>query len=60
MNFEAPDINTVRGILTAVIFASFVGISIWAWSKRAKPGFDESAALPLEKDEYIEDEQEGV
>lgn len=60
MNFEALDINTVRGILTAVIFAAFVGICFWAWSKRAKSAFDASAALPLEEDKYIDDEQEGV
>jgi cytochrome c oxidase cbb3-type subunit 4 len=60
MNFEALDINTVRGILTAVIFAAFIGIWIWAWSKHSKSAFDASAALPLEQDKYIDDEQEGV
>lgn len=44
------DINDFRGILTAVIFAAFIGISLWAFSRRAKPGFDASARIPLEDD----------
>ena len=47
------DINDVRGILTAVLLFSFVGLWVWAWSSRRKADFDASAALPLEEDEYI-------
>ncbi len=54
------DIDLVRGILTAVIFFAFVGIWVWAWSSRRKPDFDASAALPLEKDTYIENERENI
>ena len=39
------DINTLRGVLTAVIFVAFVGIWVWAWSARRKPDFDASAAM---------------
>ncbi|MBT8087256.1 MAG: cbb3-type cytochrome c oxidase subunit 3 [Gammaproteobacteria bacterium] len=47
------DINLLRGFLTAVIFAAFIGIWVWAWSSRRKRDFDASAALPLEEDNYI-------
>jgi cytochrome c oxidase cbb3-type subunit 4 len=44
------DINDFRGILTAIIFFSFIGIWVWAWSSKRKKDFDASAALPLEED----------
>ena len=47
------DINDVRGILTAVLLFSFVGLWIWAWSSRRKADFEASAALPLEEDQTI-------
>lgn len=47
------DINDVRGLLTAVLLFSFVGLWIWAWSSRRKADFEASAALPLEEDQYI-------
>jgi len=54
------DIGLLRGILTAVIFFAFVGLSLWAFSGRRKPDFDASAALPLEDDTYIENERENI
>jgi cytochrome c oxidase cbb3-type subunit 4 len=54
------NINTVRGIITAVVFAAFIGIWIWTWSKRLKPEHEETAALPLEEDKPIDNEQETV
>ena len=47
------DINDFRGILTAIIFFAFIGIWVWAWSSRRKKDFEESAALPLEEDKPI-------
>ena len=47
------DINDFRGILTAIIFFAFIGIWVWAWSSRRKKDFEASAALPLEEDNYI-------
>jgi cytochrome c oxidase cbb3-type subunit 4 len=55
------DINDFRGIITAVIFFAFIGICVWAWSSRRTQDFEESAALPLEEDNYITDnEQETI
>jgi cytochrome c oxidase cbb3-type subunit 4 len=52
------DLDLVRGILTAVIFFAFIGIWVWAWSSRRSSDFEESAALPLEEDTYINNERE--
>jgi cytochrome c oxidase cbb3-type subunit 4 len=47
------DINDLRGLLTAVLLFSFIGLWKWAWSTRRKDDFDASASLPLEEDHYI-------
>ena len=49
------DINLVRSILTAVMFAVFMGIVFWAWSGRRKSDFEAAARLPLD-DDYAERE----
>ena len=45
------DINLVRSILTAVMFAVFMGIVLWAWSGRRKSDFEAAARLPLDDDQ---------
>ena len=47
------DINDFRGLLTAILLFSFIGLWIWAWSSRRKTDFEASAALPLEEDQYM-------
>jgi cytochrome c oxidase cbb3-type subunit 4 len=47
------DINDFRGLLTAVLLFSFIGLWIWAWSSRRKADFEASAALPLEEDQIM-------
>lgn len=44
------DINDFRGAITVVLLIAFLGIWVWAWSKRRKKDFDESARLPLGDD----------
>lgn len=44
------DINFLRSVVTVVSLLTFVGIVVWAWSRRNKAGFDEAAMLPF-KDE---------
>ena len=48
------DINTFRGLITLVLMLAFIGLWIWAWSKRRQRDFEESAALPLEEDRYMD------
>ena len=47
------DINDVRSLVTVLGLICFVGICIWAYSKRAKRGFDEAAQLPFTEDEAL-------
>lgn len=44
------DMGTFRGILTAVLLVLFVGISVYAWRRGRKGGFDSAARMPLEDD----------
>jgi cytochrome c oxidase cbb3-type subunit 4 len=42
------DINILRGVITAVSLACFIGIVVWAYSPRNKARLDEAGRLPLE------------
>jgi cytochrome c oxidase cbb3-type subunit IV len=44
------DINTLRSVVTVLAFVSFMGIVIWAYSGRARRGFEEAAQLPFDED----------
>jgi cytochrome c oxidase cbb3-type subunit 4 len=42
------DMGTFRGLMTAILMAAFIGLVIWAWSRRRTADFEEAAALPLD------------
>jgi cytochrome c oxidase cbb3-type subunit 4 len=42
------DINLLRGLITAVSLACFVGIVWWAYSPRNKSRFEKDARLPFD------------
>jgi len=44
------DINTLRIAATVASFIVFVGIVVWAWSRRNEADFREAANLPFEED----------
>ena len=44
------DVNILRSIATVASFAVFIGIWVWAWSKRRSADFSEAANLPFEQD----------
>lgn len=44
------DINDMRSAVTLVSLLIFVGIVVWAWSKRNQADFDEAAQLPFKDD----------
>lgn len=44
------DINDMRSAMTVVSLLTFIGIVVWAWSKRNKSSFDEAAQLPFNED----------
>jgi len=41
------DINDFRGLQTVLALFAFIGVVIWAWSKRQKKSFDDAANLPF-------------
>nr|WP_136252203.1 cbb3-type cytochrome c oxidase subunit 3 [Ningiella ruwaisensis] len=48
------DQGTIGSIFTVIVFVSFVGVVIWAFSSRNKKKFDEAANLPFEDEEKHE------
>ena len=44
------DLNTLRSITTVVSFITFLGIVVWAWSRRNVAEFEKAANLPFEQD----------
>jgi cytochrome c oxidase cbb3-type subunit 4 len=44
------DIDTFRGVVTALLMALFIGLVAWAYSRRRHADFTAVAALPLEDD----------
>ncbi|MBI4196156.1 MAG: CcoQ/FixQ family Cbb3-type cytochrome c oxidase assembly chaperone [Betaproteobacteria bacterium] len=51
------DIDDLRSLATVLAFATFVGITAWAWSGKRRDRFDAAARLPLEEEE---DDGEGA
>lgn len=45
------DINDLRGLSTAFLMATFIGMCFWAYSKNRKKEFDEAANLPFADEE---------
>ncbi len=41
------DNGTINGVIIILLIISFVGLTLWAYSKRRKPDFDEAANLPF-------------
>lgn len=41
------DLGVIRGIGTLVLFVSFLGLILWAWSPRQRQRFEEAAQLPF-------------
>lgn len=45
------DLNDARSVLTVLSLVCFIGIGLWAFSGRARKGFDEAALLPFSEDD---------
>jgi cytochrome c oxidase cbb3-type subunit IV len=41
------DLNDLRSAVTVVSLFAFIGIVVWAWSRRNQAQFDEAALLPF-------------
>lgn len=46
-------VNELRSVITVVAFIAFIGIVVWAYSRRRKEAFDEAARLPFTEDEDL-------
>jgi cytochrome c oxidase cbb3-type subunit 4 len=44
------DVNELRTALLVINFAVFIGIVVWAYSRKRKQRFDEAARLALDDD----------
>jgi cytochrome c oxidase cbb3-type subunit 4 len=44
------DVNTLRSIVTVTGLITFIGIVLWAWSRRNAADFEQAARLPFEQD----------
>ncbi|MDO9198838.1 cbb3-type cytochrome c oxidase subunit 3 [Rhodoferax sp.] len=44
------DINTLRSVATVSAFLTFIGIVVWAYSRRNAADFEKAANLPFEQD----------
>jgi cytochrome c oxidase cbb3-type subunit 4 len=53
------DINTLRGIFTALALVAFIGVWVWAWSSKRKSAFDDAANLPFADDD-LDQQSKGV
>ncbi|MFT4520379.1 MAG: cytochrome c oxidase cbb3-type subunit 4 [Halioglobus sp.] len=52
------DINDFRGLSTALLLVSFIGLCFWAYSNKRKASFDEAANLPFADDALNQRAQE--
>ncbi len=41
------DLVFLRSLFTVLVFVTFIGVWIWAWSSKRKQAFDEAANLPF-------------
>jgi cytochrome c oxidase cbb3-type subunit IV len=40
----------VRGLITLILLAAFIALTIWVWSRRNQSAFEAAARLPLDDD----------
>ncbi|MCK5667493.1 MAG: cbb3-type cytochrome c oxidase subunit 3 [Gammaproteobacteria bacterium] len=43
-------------VWTIVVMIIFIGIVLWAWSGRRKESFNEAANIPLEEENFLQEE----
>lgn len=47
---ELDIVNTLRSVTTVVSFIAFIGIIVWAYSRRNAADFEKAANLPFDQD----------
>jgi cytochrome c oxidase cbb3-type subunit 4 len=51
-----PLITQIQVVWTVVVMIIFLAIVVWAWSGRRKDSFDEAANIPLEEENFLQEE----
>ena len=51
-----PLVTQIQVVWTIVVMIVFLAIVFWAWSGRRKESFDEAANIPLEDEDFIEEQ----
>lgn len=54
------DFGTIHSVYTVVLFATFIGIVWWAFSKKRKSRFEEDAYLIFADEEQATPHNQGV
>ena len=49
------DVNDLRILIMVLAFVAFVGIVMWAYSRRRKHDFEEAARLPFSDEDAADD-----
>jgi cytochrome c oxidase cbb3-type subunit 4 len=49
------DINDLRVVISVVSFVVFIGIVVWAYSRKRRRDFDDAAMLPFAGRDFGED-----
>ena len=49
------DINDLRVAMTVLAFIAFIGIVVWAYSRKRKRDFEEAARLPFSDRDFGEE-----
>lgn len=51
-------IDDLRALITVLAFIAFIGIVIWAYSRKRRRDFEEAARLPFRGEEFDSENQE--
>ena len=51
-----PFVTQFQIVWTIVVMIIFIGIVLWGWSGRRKESFNEAANIPLEEENFLQEE----
>ena len=55
-----PLLTQIQVVWTVVVMIIFLAIVFWAWSGRRKESFNDAAHIPLEEENFLEEENLAV
>ena len=51
-----PLLTQIQVVWTVLVMIIFLAIVFWAWSGRRKESFNEAANIPLEEEDFLQEE----